>query len=447
MKKLSILLGVLLIFGCSNADNDDNLPIDNPDATVLEDTYTGPNSDAVEDQDTVPDNNDTSPGDVDDPSNDTNDPSIDANADGECGEICQGPRVCHQGECICSKTAVLCDGECIDPKTNNLHCGAKGSCVAMSGDNFKGVSCGDKASCQEGECIPFDCAEGESLCHNAAGQLECIDLTSHPEHCGQCGWNCEDKLYGSLKFDGTCSKGECSYACAPEDNCEALGCSTNICIEDVAHYPGFQCSADVYFTAAQCGGCKATGKREMLACSGELSVCSVNVSNEMICTKGWCEGNVCTNSKTGECENSVDSCGRTCMNCMVQPYVVAAECSEEGLCKITECELTFHVSEDQSHCVPNNPKACATVTVTSDNAADCTAIENAAYVECKANGTCLVNSCKPGFHIADTRDSCVANSPEACGLATAFGEHVIDCTKRHTEGKVVCNALGICEAL
>ena len=46
MKKLSILLGVLLIFGCSNADNDDNLPIDNPDATVLEDTYTGPNSDA-----------------------------------------------------------------------------------------------------------------------------------------------------------------------------------------------------------------------------------------------------------------------------------------------------------------------------------------------------------------------------------------------------------------
>lgn len=94
---------------------------------------------------------------------------------------------------------------------------------------------------------------------------------------------------------------------------------------------------------------------------------------------------------------------------------------------------------------PNQINACAATTVTNDNAVDCTAIENVESVECKPDGTCLVNSCKSGYHIADTRDGCLPNTPQACGIVTAFGHEVRNCTLNAAAEGAQCNDLGICE--
>ncbi|MGI5830030.1 MAG: hypothetical protein ACOX8U_07700 [Bradymonadia bacterium] len=365
-----------------------------------------------------------------------NDPDVDNYEGVECGQ----ERYCDKGACKCRGNLVWCDEKCIDPNTNQTYCGAKGLCTADEGEDFRGVSCDSNSHCRGGECIPFACDDGEVLCRNTDGKLACVDVKNDPENCGQCGWSCKDKMYGSLKTTYiSCQGGKCQYECVPLEGCtDSRYCNAKECNSDV-HYPDFVCSADVYKTAAYCGGCyNGLGT----ACKGNEPIC-VDSSKGYECSGSNCSnGNFC---RLNGCENSSKQCGRSCVDCTQLPYVAAADCSEDGACIITKCKKTFHPSADGSHCVPNTPEICAPAETTSEKAINCTGIAHAASVACTVDGACLVNSCKAGFHINDTRDACMANVPSACGRVTAFGNEVRDCTANVADGAAQCNADGICE--
>jgi len=56
------------------------------------------------------------------------------------------------GAAGCDEGAVWCDGQCIDPATDPVHCGASGDC---QGD-YAGTQCGPAQSCREGFCSSWE---------------------------------------------------------------------------------------------------------------------------------------------------------------------------------------------------------------------------------------------------------------------------------------------------
>ncbi len=98
-------------------------------------------------------------------------------ATGACGTGEQGTDcaasdlVCQSGACVlvCPSGQVACDGQCIDPQTNDLHCGATAGCGATGGST--GAVC-DLDTCILGAChCPIGLVEANG---------ECVDLTMPP---------------------------------------------------------------------------------------------------------------------------------------------------------------------------------------------------------------------------------------------------------------------------
>ncbi len=122
------------------------------------------------------------------------DPMTDEFNCGECGNVCPMEALCEWGECECQPTGtVLCEDECIDLGSDE-NCSACGdACDGTIGE-----------SCIGGACA---CAAGWMMCDG-----ECVDVSLHDEHCGTCsvscgiGWGC---------IDGTCEclVDECSGFC------------------------------------------------------------------------------------------------------------------------------------------------------------------------------------------------------------------------------------------
>ena len=129
---------------------------------------------------------------------------------------------------LCDSGDACCDGRCVEPDSDPLHCGAcgvqckrgtrccAGACVDPSSDPSHcgacNLRCPGATSCCDGECAetqidlhhcgPFclNCAAGQACCFGA-----CADLASF-QHCGSCGRVCDQ---GELCCSGTCSALAC----------------------------------------------------------------------------------------------------------------------------------------------------------------------------------------------------------------------------------------------
>jgi hypothetical protein len=133
---------------------------------------------------------------------------------GTCGHRCPDGALCDDGNCVCLQdmgARILCEGQCIDPLTDNNHCGG-----------CPGVSCDTQA--------------GEMCCEGA-----CIEPQLNREHCGGCpGTNC-----GA----GDCCNGQCLTPCLPgavrDENCNCVcltgvPCTTECCPADYFCKPNYQ---------------------------------------------------------------------------------------------------------------------------------------------------------------------------------------------------------------
>ena len=131
----------------------------------------------------------------------------------------------------CTATQRLCDGRCVDPTSDDGHCGACGQrCVGSD-------------RCVAGACQTV-CPAGQEACASGgdggadAGARVCALLQSDLNHCGACGRRCGP---GEVCSNGTCGT-SCQAGlatCAGADGqprCAALASRTAL-----NSLPGFHC--------------------------------------------------------------------------------------------------------------------------------------------------------------------------------------------------------------
>lgn len=122
---------------------------------------------------------------------------------GWCGRACGEGVGCVRGECSCKDgpvgSAIMCGDECVDTMTNPSHCGGCGN------------ECDEGELCVQGFCFgaecPVDCWETRSCCATEDGDLDCVDLASDPQNCGECGRVCAEL--------GSCVQGDCGQGDVP----------------------------------------------------------------------------------------------------------------------------------------------------------------------------------------------------------------------------------------
>jgi len=104
---------------------------------------------------------------------------------GKCNNPCNTTKgfLCVSGKCVCGGGYTNCGGTCVDTKTDPNNCGACGcSCAG--------------ASCKNGGCY-VSCPKGQKACGtgtkapNCPKSLStCVDLSTDPKNCGNCGIKC-----------------------------------------------------------------------------------------------------------------------------------------------------------------------------------------------------------------------------------------------------------------
>lgn len=128
-----------------------------------------------------------------------------------------------------AQAPLLCDGACVDPKTDNDHCGRCGTaCAAVDGGT---------AACVEGACT-VTCAPGSHACRNTCA------LDTDPTACGATCTACPTPAHAAP----ACTQGVCTFTCAPG-------------FADCDENPTNGCEVELATNPAHCGACR-------IACDG-----------------------------------------------------------------------------------------------------------------------------------------------------------------------------------
>lgn len=236
----------------------------------------------------------------------------------------------------CFGNEVFCDGRCIDPMTENDHCGACGN------------SCGAAASCSAGVC---ECGEGANDCNGDIGTTgsdgcECVG-TCDGQQCVVT--ECDvDTAFSCSNDDGTvCNAGQCETCDAGTTNCDGLG--SNGC-ECTLPCDNGECPACDYDVA---GGCN--GDTSMWCSSGTCTACEAGKTNcdtrgtcecAADCDDGMCTALACTYDQEDAC-NGDDS-----MWCSTIAMDTCTPCSEGFF----NCNNTAGCECDAAGC---NGQVCA----------------------------------------------------------------------------------------
>ncbi len=390
------------------------------------------------------------------------------------GIDCGSSQYCNRGVCetseICSDSQVACSGKCINPQTDQYHCGAAGECTStdMYDSNFAGSECKSGESCQYGTC-KSGCIGDLVLCNN-----QCIDPAVTASNCGAKG-TCSSPDPENENFVGVqckpneicmdntcvenCSNGQilCNKKCInPLENPEFCGargtCSST---EDDENYAGETCSGN---RICQEGSCKCPENAPIFCkLSDDLSLCvDPQVKNEYCgctednagtdCTQMMgedglnysCVDSVCTltNCNAGETQ-----CGDTCINLFAADMNNCGKCGQVcstnapsnssaascdlGTCRYAcddgyynTCLLTANTDEEKLACSLSSKINCAKIGTNTCCGDSCTNCEDkntsTSTFSCSA-GNCIVTSCTPGQQYCDDACRTVSEDNEHCG--------------------------------
>jgi len=160
-----------------------------------------------------------------------------------CGDaVCMGGQICDAGKCKCMPGMVNCGGECINPLTSQMNCGAKGTCSenTPANDHWRGANCVEKATCVRGVC---QCPDGEFPCGRS-----CVNPLTSVNHCG-------------ARFGGTCSDGIETSA-----NYRGINCRNGACVDGECQCPGgyILCDAGCVDAQTNNGNCRRGARTDHL---------------------------------------------------------------------------------------------------------------------------------------------------------------------------------------
>ena len=358
--------------------------------------------------------------------------------DSNAGEKCASGEVCSGGTCgaSCLNGQILCNGQCIDPDTDNRYCGANGNCSVQSTEtidnskdpNFAGSKCKDGEVCSAGKC-GTSCLSSQVLCGG-----KCIVPETDNAYCGASS-DCKDANAGSNCKDGeVCSGGTCSVTCVsgqvlcggkcilPEtDNtyCGAKGKCNNTSASS-NDYKGATCASGEVCSGGTCGASCLSGQ---VLCGGK---CIVPETDNAYCgAKGKCNsasdsdanyrGKACTNgTKCSEgrcvvtCTSNQIVCGEQC----VEPSSSKTNCGAKGKCNNPNVN-----SQDYQGALCDGDQVCAggkCVKNSCNSAKPCGEIQNGVN-QC-ISGECKL-SCNSGYVLNVEQNSCTMISDSVCGYS------------------------------
>jgi hypothetical protein len=331
------------------------------------------------------------------------------------GTACGAGQVCSGGTCglTCQSGLINCGGTCVDPQTSRSNCGATGDCTSTGAGNSAGAACSPGEICTAGSCV-LSCQSGLIACSST-----CVSTASNPAHCGGCGNACSSTGIA----EPTCFQGSCNGACgANQGDCNANKLSDG-------------CETNLQTSTSHCGACGAACTHANVAtpvaatCTAGACVvttCAANYGNCDSNNFNGCEvDNRTSVSHCGGCGNACSSSGITTPNCAAGVCNGScdtgyADCNTNKLTDGCEINLTNNAS---------NCGACGTVcthaNVATPVAATCTA------------SACVVTACTANH------GNCDSNNPNGCETNTgANASHCGACNNACAGGEV-CTA-GIC---
>jgi hypothetical protein len=269
------------------------------------------------------------------------DPDTDDNHCGGCaGAVCVGDHHCVGGVCSCTGTTKDC-GTCVDVKSDPNNCGGCGA-VCASG------MCANK--------MCAGCPANQTPCANG-----CVNTKVDADNCGACGARCTE---GTACVSGSCTA--ClAGACQPQDVC-----------------------APKASTGLVCGGCsKSCTHVQVCGGVGALATC--------VCKPGFIStcGGGCVDV-TADAKNC-NQCGQPCASgdlCFNGNCMSGDECGQNGNLKCADgaCVSPQRAQVDPLHC-GTSCKACA------------------------PDEWCIAGTCEPYFAL---------QAPTLCDISTCGSGHI-----------------------
>lgn len=289
---------------------------------------------------------------------------------GTCGTACNIPGAgesCATGACepsACDPLRADCDGNaangCETPTNTATSCGGCDIPCALAHAS---------ETCTSGSCVLLACDTGWADCDgNPVNGCE-TDIRTL-SNCGACGTSCDLANASESCASGSCALTTCNGGFGNCDGMVANGCETPLT------------------TLTDCGGC---GTRCDLSRAGES--CASGSCVLTTCDTGW--GN-CDGTTGNGCEtplNTLSDCGACGMACSLAN---AGESCASGTCTITTCDPLF------ASCDMVSSNGCERPVNTLTDCGACNApcdLANAS--ESCASGACVLGMCDPGFGNCD----------------------------------------------
>ncbi|MBQ9818027.1 MAG: hypothetical protein IJM59_11280 [Proteobacteria bacterium] len=297
----------------------------------------------------------------------TNDEYCGADAQCKNGKQCKKSsglqnQQCTNGVCECTDEKVVnCNGDCVDPNDNSRFCGARGLCNSddVNSPNYRGLDCG-KAQCSVTDSIPkCECADEEEYYDES--KKECDDKygPNSVAHCGDDLVDCRAKYHAEARCT---SEGLCrcpNHYAKLDDEKYKDKYEDKLSREGIAE-PSILC-VDIRFDHRFCGEDLVTCKADEMCLDGTcqpISKTECEVDGRTLCE------NRCINFE----ENHMDGCSR-CMSgwCSTELQVKTAGCNTKAGIGLNNCRICLYNEDEQigtkcndiySRCVDNDC-ACA----------------------------------------------------------------------------------------